>query len=110
LTDDSGNQHVYIAPEAFSVAKAEFADQLDYWQNALPDYLKGNLESVCCFDLSSAEIDDVVYQISGARLLEINGADPYVSVNANAKITGGFQSLGTRQNRCDSAYWCSDWN
>jgi hypothetical protein len=53
LTDDDGIQHVHIAPEAFIVAKTEFADQLDYWQNALPGRLKGDLESVPCFDISS---------------------------------------------------------
>ena len=46
LTDKLGFQHVHIAPEAFKVAKAEFPDQIAFWQNALPDYLKGNLESV----------------------------------------------------------------
>lgn len=46
LTDKLGFQHVYIAPEAFKVAKTEFSDQIDFWQNALPGSLKGNLESV----------------------------------------------------------------
>ena len=41
-----GNEHVYIAPEAFAVASAEFPDQIDVWQNALPGSLKGKLESV----------------------------------------------------------------
>lgn len=46
LTDKLGFQHVHIAPEAFKVAKAEFPDQIDFWQNSLPGSLKGNLESV----------------------------------------------------------------
>jgi len=46
LTDKLGFQHVHIAPEAFKVAKAEFPDQIDLWQNALPESLKGKLESV----------------------------------------------------------------
>jgi hypothetical protein len=28
----------------------------------------------------------------------INGRDPFVAVNENAKITGGYQSFATRQN------------
>lgn len=46
LTDEFGFQHVHIAPEAFEVTKAEFPDQIDFWQNALPGDLNGNLESV----------------------------------------------------------------
>ena len=30
LIDIYGNQHVHIAPEAFSVSKVEFADQLEF--------------------------------------------------------------------------------
>ena len=33
-------------------------------------------------------------------LLAINGADPFVAVDANALIAGSFQPLGTRQNGC----------
>lgn len=47
LTDSSGNQAVHIAPEAFKVASAEFPDQIEFWQNALPGKLKGQLASVC---------------------------------------------------------------
>ena len=46
LTDDLGLQHVHIAPEAFNVAKAEFPDQIKFWQDSLPGPLKGKLESV----------------------------------------------------------------
>ena len=46
LTDAKGDQQVHIAPEAFSVASAEFPDQVDFWQNALPPSLKGKLQSV----------------------------------------------------------------
>ncbi|KAI0792260.1 hypothetical protein C8Q75DRAFT_792008 [Abortiporus biennis] len=87
LTDATGNQAVHIAPEAFTVASVEFADEIDVWQNALPGNLKGKLSS-----------------LSGAKVLSINGADPFVAVNANAKITGSFQGLGTRQNSFFSSY------
>lgn len=37
-------------------------------------------------------------QLSGAKVLSINGQDPFDAVNANALITGSFQGFGTRQN------------
>jgi len=46
LADSDGVQNVHIAPEAFAVSKAEFKDDLDFWQQALPGDLKGQLESV----------------------------------------------------------------
>jgi hypothetical protein len=42
LTDDDGSQNIHIAPEAFTVASAEFPDQIDAWNQAL----NGTLESV----------------------------------------------------------------
>jgi hypothetical protein len=47
LTDSKGAQSIHISPVAFSVAKAEFPDQIDVWQKALPPVLVGKLESVC---------------------------------------------------------------
>lgn len=81
ITELDGSQNVYIAPEAYDIAQAEFADQLEFWEEALPDTLKGNLRS-----------------LSGARVLLIDGEDPFVAVNANTLTTGGYQSFGTRQN------------
>ena len=46
LTDKLGSQRVHIAPEAFIVAKAEFPDQIEFWQESLPKNLTGGLESV----------------------------------------------------------------
>ena len=46
LTDDAGHQSVNIAPEAFTVASAEFTDEVKTWQDALPGALKGQLSSV----------------------------------------------------------------
>ncbi|KAJ3512815.1 hypothetical protein NLJ89_g3306 [Agrocybe chaxingu] len=95
LTERDGSQNVHIAPEAFTVASAEFPDQIDVWQNALPGPLKGQLAS-----------------LSGARVLLINGQDPFMAVNANAQITGSFQAFGTRQNSFFSSYQrsTSGWN
>ncbi|TFY69582.1 hypothetical protein EVG20_g3099 [Dentipellis fragilis] len=81
LTDSDGIQSVHIAPEAFEVARAAFGDEVSFWQNALEGNLKGQLES-----------------LSGAKILEINGQDPFESVDANAAITGSFEGFGTRQN------------
>ena len=46
LTDRFGIQTVHIAPEAFTVASAEFGDEVQTWQDALPGSLKGQLASV----------------------------------------------------------------
>ena len=95
LTDKRGSQHVTIAPAAFEVASAEFPDQIELWQNSLPPWLKGKLES-----------------LNGARVILINGLDPFVAVNANAAITGGYQAFGTRQNSFFSSYQlaATGWN
>ncbi|TFK38167.1 hypothetical protein BDQ12DRAFT_684077 [Crucibulum laeve] len=87
LTEADGTQNVHIAPEAFTVATAEFPDQIDVWQNALPGPLKGKLES-----------------FSGAKVLLLNGRNPFDAVGDNALITGSFQGLGTRQNAFFSSY------
>ncbi|KAJ7691599.1 hypothetical protein B0H17DRAFT_1286019 [Mycena rosella] len=87
LTEIDGSQNVHIAPEAFQVASAEFADEISVWQDALPRSLKGELES-----------------LSGAKVLLINGKPPFDAVNANALIAGSFQPLGTRQNGFFSSY------
>ncbi|KAJ7754455.1 hypothetical protein B0H16DRAFT_1316217 [Mycena metata] len=87
LTGEDGSQNVHIAPEAFEVASAEFADEISVWQDALPRALKGKLES-----------------LSGAKVVLLNGEPPFDAVNANALITGSFQPLGTRQNSFFSSY------
>ncbi|KAK0195495.1 hypothetical protein F5146DRAFT_1100975 [Armillaria mellea] len=74
-------------PEAFSVASAEFGHEIEYWQKRLPGTLKGKLES-----------------LSGARVLLIDGQDPFAAVNANAQVTGSYQSFGTRQNSFFASY------
>ncbi|RDB24235.1 Peptidase S41 family protein ustP [Hypsizygus marmoreus] len=88
LTEVDGSQNVYIAPEAFKVASAEFGDEIKFWQNALPGDLKGKLSS-----------------LSGARVLLINDQDPFVAINQNALITGGYQAFSTRQNSFFSSYY-----
>ncbi|KAF8069164.1 hypothetical protein FPV67DRAFT_1448960 [Lyophyllum atratum] len=87
LSAPDGTQSVHITPEAFNVAKVEFPDQIQVWQDALPGPLKGKLES-----------------LSGAKVLYINGRPPFDAVNANAQITGSYQSFATRQNSFFSSY------
>ncbi|KAJ3847185.1 hypothetical protein EV368DRAFT_51615 [Lentinula lateritia] len=88
LTAADGRQNVHIAPEAFAVASAEFGEEIEFWQNALPGKLQGQLET-----------------LKGAEVLAINDQDPFVAVNSNALITGGYQSFGTRQNSFFSSYY-----
>ncbi|KAJ7770130.1 hypothetical protein DFH07DRAFT_768685 [Mycena maculata] len=87
LAGSDGSQQVHIAPGAFTVASAEFPDQIEFWQDALPGNLRGKLAS-----------------LSGAKVLQINGEDPFVAVNENAATTGGYQGFGTRQNSFFSSY------
>ncbi|CAA7259117.1 unnamed protein product [Cyclocybe aegerita] len=87
LTAKDGSQDVYIAPEAFKVASDEFKEEVEFWQQALPGQLKGQLAS-----------------LSGAKVLLINGREPFFSVNENAKITGSYQSFATRQNSFFASY------
>lgn len=46
LTAADSRQSVHIAPEAFAVASAEFGEEIEFWQNALPGKLQGQLETV----------------------------------------------------------------
>ncbi|KIK68514.1 hypothetical protein GYMLUDRAFT_68368 [Collybiopsis luxurians FD-317 M1] len=85
LTESDGTQNVHIAPEAFSVASAEFPDQIDVWESALPPAI-------------------TLQSLDGAKVLSIGGQDPFAAVDANALITGSFQPLGTRQNSFFSSY------
>lgn len=99
LTDGQGEQAVHIAPEAFEVASAEFADEIQVWQDALPGSLKGQLASVNGHLFAKwMQRLPWISQLSGAKVLHINGEDPFAAVNANAVITGSFQAFGTRQN------------
>ena len=47
LTEEDGFQSVYIAPEAYDIAKEEFKDTLLWWEKRLPEAFQGNLSSVC---------------------------------------------------------------
>ncbi|KAF8622711.1 hypothetical protein AX15_006802 [Amanita polypyramis BW_CC] len=87
LTEKDGTQNVHIAPEAFSVASAEFKEELEFWQNALPGHLKGALST-----------------LSGARVFLIDGEDPFKAVNRSALLSGGYQAFGTRQNAFFASY------
>ncbi|KAG6891044.1 hypothetical protein C0992_010706 [Termitomyces sp. T32_za158] len=85
--NSDGTQSVYIAPEAYAVASAEFGEDIQFWDDALPKHLAGKL-----------------YSLSGAKVLLINGNDPFVAVNVNALATGGYQSFATRQNSFFASY------
>ncbi|KAF8967856.1 hypothetical protein BDZ97DRAFT_1801579 [Flammula alnicola] len=87
LTAADGSQNVHIAPEAFKVASNEFKDEVEFWQQSLPGRLKGKLAT-----------------LSGAKVFLINGKEPFVAVNKNADITGGYQSFATRQNSFFASY------
>ncbi|KAJ2913132.1 hypothetical protein MD484_g7281, partial [Candolleomyces efflorescens] len=87
LEDGFGSQAVHIAPEAYTLAAAEFGDSLWFWEASLPRPLTGGLAS-----------------LSGRKVLLIDGQDPFVAVDANADITGSYQSHATRQNSFFSSY------
>ncbi|KAF8875475.1 hypothetical protein CPB85DRAFT_1235909 [Mucidula mucida] len=88
-------EEVHIALEAYDVASAEFADQLSAWEEAISSSVEGGLKA-----------------LNGAKVLQVNGADPFDAVNANALIAGSYQALGTRQNGFFSSYQrsTSTWN
>ncbi|KAH6890065.1 hypothetical protein BKA70DRAFT_1328944 [Coprinopsis sp. MPI-PUGE-AT-0042] len=75
--------------------KQHFPDQIEFWQNSLPLHLRGKLES-----------------LNGAKVLLINGLDPWAAVNANTLITGSYQAFGTRQKAFFSSYQraAESWN
>lgn len=75
---------IHIAPEASEVASAEFPDAVSFWQ-AQP-----GLEDLASFD--------------GAQVVAINGKDPWIAVDQNAEVAGGFQSHATRQNGFFASY------
>ncbi|EJD45414.1 hypothetical protein AURDEDRAFT_165629 [Auricularia subglabra TFB-10046 SS5] len=75
---------IHIAPEAFDVASAEFADEVSFWQG-----VKG-LKDLASFN--------------GAQVLLINGLDPWLAVDQNANVVGSYQSFATRQNGFFSSY------
>ena len=106
LTTSDGSQHVHIAPEAFTVASNEFKDNIEFWQQALPGHLKGQLASVCMPSSLKTLADLRSFKLSGAKVLRINGVDPFVAVNENAKITGSYQAFGTRQNSYEFIFSC----
>ncbi|PVF94674.1 hypothetical protein CPB86DRAFT_800281 [Serendipita vermifera] len=77
------NQTVYIAPEAFEVTSKEFAPFLDQWQ------------SLAGFNFT---------KYSAAQVIAIDGSDPWVSVEENAKIIGSWQGRSQRENSFFSSY------
>ena len=99
MTDSIGTQSVYVAPEAYKVASAEFGEDIQFWEDALLGQLAGKLSSVCISLCGNIELlQTCLSQLSGAKVLLINEEDPFVAVNANALVAGGYQSFSTRQN------------
>ncbi|KAK0452279.1 hypothetical protein EV421DRAFT_890075 [Armillaria borealis] len=78
---------VHIALEAYNVSSVQFVDEIPVWERALAGTLDGGLQS-----------------LNGAKVLKINDQDPFVAVNANADVAGGYQAYGTRQNGFFSSY------
>ncbi|KAG9098778.1 hypothetical protein FRC07_010594, partial [Ceratobasidium sp. 392] len=77
-------QSIYIVPEASTVATAEFGgDAVSKWQAALGRNLT---------------------DFNGARIVSINGKDPWAVVDENAAVNGGYQAKTTRQNAFFSSY------
>ncbi|KZV95737.1 hypothetical protein EXIGLDRAFT_734781 [Exidia glandulosa HHB12029] len=79
---------IHIAPEAFNVSSAEFADEIAFWQG-----VRG------LSDLPS---------FNGAQVLLINGLDPWIAVDQNAAVQGSFQAHATRQNAFFASYTLAD--
>lgn len=107
LTDSDGTQNVHIAPEAFNVSSAAFGSEIRTWEEVLPEGV--TLESVTVHltisNRSTPTLIGCFFQLSGARVVKINGQDPFVAVNTNAQITGSFQGFGTRQSRYAASQW-----
>ncbi|CAE7223476.1 unnamed protein product [Rhizoctonia solani] len=85
-------QNIHIVPEASTVATAEFGtDAVAKWKAAL-----------------GRELSD----FDGARIVSINGKDPWAVVDENAAVTGGYQAKTTRQNAFFSSYQraASEWS
>ncbi|KAG8680915.1 hypothetical protein FRC09_017881, partial [Ceratobasidium sp. 395] len=85
-------QNIYIVPEASTVATAEFGgDAVSKWQAALGRNLT---------------------DFNGARVVSINGKDPWTVVDENAAVNGGYQAKTTRQNAFFSSYQraASEWS
>ncbi|KAH8826344.1 hypothetical protein DL96DRAFT_1805805 [Flagelloscypha sp. PMI_526] len=63
------------------------------------------------FKVASA-VNGTLEGLSGAKVLSIDGKDPQVAIDANAKITGSYQAWGTRQNSFFASYQraASTWN
>ncbi|KAJ3746733.1 hypothetical protein DFH05DRAFT_1394856 [Lentinula detonsa] len=65
LTDSDGTQSVHIAPEAFAVTSAEFLDEIDVWQEALPPAIP--LQTVSSSVYTSFDYSNFL-QLDGAQV------------------------------------------
>ncbi|KDQ15060.1 hypothetical protein BOTBODRAFT_131652 [Botryobasidium botryosum FD-172 SS1] len=80
---------IYITPEAYDVSVSTFgADEVENW------------EKLAKIKLS---------KYSGAKVLLLDGRDPWQAVEDNAAVTGSYATHATRQNRFFSSYQAGSW-
>ncbi|KDQ06441.1 hypothetical protein BOTBODRAFT_181596 [Botryobasidium botryosum FD-172 SS1] len=76
---------IYIAPEAYNISVSTFgAKVINEW------------EDMAGFDFA---------KYSGAKVLQIDGKDPWQVVDENAAVTGSFQTHASRQNLYNAGTW-----
>ncbi|KAF8696565.1 Peptidase family S41, partial [Rhizoctonia solani] len=84
-------QNIHIVPEASEVVASEFgAEAIEIWKAAL----------------GGKNLTD----FNGARIISINGQDPWTVIDAYAETAGGFQAKTTRQNGFFASYDSWDYN
>jgi len=92
-------QNIFIAPEAYEVMSQNFAPFVADWEDlAGYSFAKVSLSRYCL-----GKLPDTV-QYSGAKVLKINGKDPWDSVAASAAVVGGYQARSTRENSFFASY------
>ncbi|KDQ08600.1 hypothetical protein BOTBODRAFT_37753 [Botryobasidium botryosum FD-172 SS1] len=82
-------QDIYIAPEAYDIAVSTFgADEVAKWEK-----------------LAGIKFS----KYSGAKIILLDGRDPWKAVDDNAAVTGSYETHATRQNRFFSSYQAGTW-
>ncbi|KAF8598569.1 hypothetical protein BDV93DRAFT_498597 [Ceratobasidium sp. AG-I] len=82
--EDLNSRDIYIVPEASKVAITQFGPKaIKKWHSALGRNLT---------------------EFNGARIVSINGQEPWAAVDAYAAVSGRYQAHTTRQNSFFSSY------